>query len=144
MPLRTRKASFVRWATRGTASPASTKWRALAESSQQNPCNPCHPQLSFWFLSLALKVRFIFNPFSGSNRKSPYLRDRAAEFIAQHGLDGTIVSTERPRHATELAQQAVAEGCNLVVAIGGDGTMNEVATGLVDSPARFGPLPRPL
>jgi YegS/Rv2252/BmrU family lipid kinase len=90
---------------------------------------------------LALKVRFIFNPYSGSNRKNPYLRDRAADFIAHHGLDGTIVSTERPRHATELAIQAVAEGCTLVVAIGGDGTMNEVATGLVGTSAVFGLIP---
>ena len=90
---------------------------------------------------LATKVRFIFNPFSGSNRKNPYLRGRAADFIARHGLDGAIVSTERPRHATELARQAVAEGCSLVVAIGGDGTMNEVATGLVGTPAVFGLIP---
>jgi YegS/Rv2252/BmrU family lipid kinase len=88
-----------------------------------------------------LKVRFIFNPYSGSNRKNPYLRDRALEFIAQEDLDATLVATERPRHATELARQAVAEGCSLVVAIGGDGTMNEVATGLVDTPAIFGLIP---
>ncbi len=69
------------------------------------------------------------------------MRDRAIEFIVQHKLDGTLVSTERPRHATELAQQAVAEGCQLVVAIGGDGTMNEVATGLVGTTAIFGLIP---
>ena len=90
---------------------------------------------------MALKVRFIFNPCSGSNRKNPYLRDGAAAFIARHGLDGILVSTERPRHATELAQQAVAEGCSLVVAIGGDGTMNEVAAGLVDTTAVLGLIP---
>jgi len=88
-----------------------------------------------------LKVRFIFNPYSGSNRKNPYLRDRALEFIAQNHLNGSLVATERPRHATQLAQQAVAEGCDLVVAIGGDGTMNEVATGLVGSSAVFGLIP---
>ena len=88
-----------------------------------------------------MKVRFIFNPYSGSNRKNPYLRDRAIEFIAQHKIDATLVSTERPRHATELAQQAVAAGCQLVVAIGGDGTMNEVATGLVGTTAIFGLIP---
>ncbi len=89
----------------------------------------------------AVKVRFIFNPCSGSNRKNPYLRDRAVDFIAHHGLDGTVVPTERPRHATELARQAVADGCELVVAIGGDGTMNEVASGLVGTPAIFGLIP---
>ena len=110
-----------------------------AHSSQQSPCNPGHP----WFSlrSFAVKVRFIFNPVSGSNRKNPYLRGRAVDFIAHHGLDGTLVSTERPRHATELARQAVADGCELVVAIGGDGTMNEVASALVGTPAIFGLIP---
>jgi len=88
-----------------------------------------------------LKVRFIFNPHSGRNRQNPYLYDRAVDFIARHRLDGTIVATERPRHATELARQAVAEGCELVVAIGGDGTMNEVASALVGTPANFGLIP---
>jgi YegS/Rv2252/BmrU family lipid kinase len=88
-----------------------------------------------------LKVRFIFNPYSGRNRKNPYLYDRAVDFIARHKLDGSIVATERPRHATELAAAAVADGCALVVAIGGDGTMNEVATALVGTPAVFGLIP---
>ena len=88
-----------------------------------------------------LKARFIFNPTSGRNRRNPYLRERAARFIKERGLDATVVSTERPRHATELAAQAVADGCGLVVAIGGDGTMNEVATALVDTPAVFGLIP---
>ncbi len=88
-----------------------------------------------------MKARFIFNPHSGSNRRNPYLRDRAAAFIQERGLDATVVDTERPRHATELARQAVADGCGLVVAIGGDGTMNEVATALVDTPAVFGLIP---
>jgi diacylglycerol kinase (ATP) len=88
-----------------------------------------------------LKARFIFNPHSGSNRRNPYLRDRAAEFVEERGLDATIVNTERPRHATDLAAEAVREGCELVVAIGGDGTMNEVATALVGTPAIFGLIP---
>jgi YegS/Rv2252/BmrU family lipid kinase len=88
-----------------------------------------------------LKVRFIFNPYSGRNRKNPYLYDHAVEFIARERLDGTIVRTERPRHGTELARRAVDDGCKLVVAIGGDGTMNEVADGLVGGPAVFGLIP---
>jgi diacylglycerol kinase family enzyme len=88
-----------------------------------------------------LKARFIFNPASGSNRRSPRLRDRSLEFIARHGWDATVVSTEYPRHATELARRAVDEGCGLVVAIGGDGTMNEVATALVGTPVAFGLIP---
>jgi len=93
------------------------------------------------YAALSLKARFIFNPHSGSNRRNPYLRDRAAEFIRQHDWDARVVATERPRHATDLARQAVDEGCTLVVAIGGDGTMNEVASALVDTPAHFGLIP---
>lgn len=88
-----------------------------------------------------MKARFIFNPHSGSNRRNPYLRDRALAFIKERGLDATVVSTERPRHATDLAAEAVRDGCDLVVAIGGDGTMNEVASALIDTPAVFGLIP---
>lgn len=88
-----------------------------------------------------MKARFIFNPHSGRNRRHPYLRDRARAFITRQGWDATVVSTERPRHATELAQRAVDEGCTLVVAIGGDGTMNEVACALVGTETVFGLIP---
>ncbi|WP_438482132.1 diacylglycerol/lipid kinase family protein [Oleiharenicola lentus] len=91
--------------------------------------------------SSPLKVRFIFNPHSGSNRRNPYLRDRAVAFIAEHQLDGEVVATERPRHATELARAAIADGCTHVVAIGGDGTMNEVACALIGTQAIFGLIP---
>ncbi len=88
-----------------------------------------------------VKLRFIFNPNSGRNRKNPCLLERARRFMAEHGLEGTVVVTERPRHATDLAKAAVDEGCDLVVAIGGDGTMNEVATALVGARVVFGLFP---
>lgn len=49
--------------------------------------------------------------------------------------------TERPQHARELAARAIAEGHDLVVAVGGDGTMNEVATALVGTRATLGLVP---
>jgi diacylglycerol kinase (ATP) len=88
-----------------------------------------------------LKLRFIYNPRSGHNARNPLLLERARAFVAEHGLDAAIVQTERPRHATELAKRAITDGCDLVVAIGGDGTMNEVATALVGSPATLGLIP---
>jgi diacylglycerol kinase (ATP) len=87
------------------------------------------------------RARFIFNPRSGHNARNPWLLDRARDFIAQHRLDAKVVLTERPRHATELASRALDEGCRLVVAIGGDGTMNEVACALVGSDAALGLIP---
>lgn len=88
-----------------------------------------------------MKARFIFNPHSGSNRRSPRNWERARAFIAQEDWDATLIATTGPRHATALARRAVDEGCTIVVAIGGDGTMNEVATALVDTPAVFGLIP---
>ncbi len=87
------------------------------------------------------RTRFIFNPHSGHNRRDPYLLQRTRDFIAEHQLNAQIALTERPRHATDLARAAIAEGCELVVAIGGDGTLNEVAAALVDSPAALGLIP---
>lgn len=49
--------------------------------------------------------------------------------------------TERPGHATELARAAVAEGRELVIAAGGDGTVNEVAHGLANTDTALGLMP---
>jgi len=88
-----------------------------------------------------LKLRFIFNPKSGHNARNPHLLHRTQEFINRHQLNATVVATARPLHATELARQAIEEGCDTIVAIGGDGTMNEVATALINTPATLGLIP---
>ena len=49
--------------------------------------------------------------------------------------------TERARHASELATRALAEGCGLIVAVGGDGTMNEIAGRLVGTAGTLGLVP---
>lgn len=83
-----------------------------------------------------LKIRFIVNPRSGrASRALPAVR----EFAARHAAE--VALTERPRHASVLAAQALAEGCDLVVAVGGDGTMNEIATVLTGSAATLGLVP---
>ena len=88
-----------------------------------------------------MKFRFIFNPRSGHNARDPRLLQQTRDFIASHRLDATLVATERPQQATELARRAAQEGCDVVVAIGGDGTMNEVGKGLLGSPAILGLIP---
>ncbi|MBK9295962.1 MAG: hypothetical protein IPN02_03615 [Candidatus Microthrix sp.] len=47
--------------------------------------------------------------------------------------DVSVALTERRGHATELARAAIVDGVDIVVALGGDGTLNEVANGLVGS-----------
>jgi len=55
--------------------------------------------------------------------------------------DVTVAATSRRGHATRLAQGAVADGYEVVVALGGDGTLNEVANGMAGSDVTLGVLP---
>ncbi|MFT3782220.1 MAG: diacylglycerol kinase family lipid kinase [Nibricoccus sp.] len=87
------------------------------------------------------KSCFIFNPRSGHNARNPYLLTRARDFIKEHKLNAYVVATEQPRHASDLARDAIDQGCGIVVAIGGDGTMNEVASALVGTPTLLGLVP---
>jgi diacylglycerol kinase family enzyme len=83
-----------------------------------------------------LKIRFIVNLRSGrASRALPEVRAYAARRNAD------VVFTERARHASDLAHQALADGCDLIVAVGGDGTMNEVAASLTGTAATLGLIP---
>src|SRR5688500_14186112 len=55
--------------------------------------------------------------------------------------DVTVAETSRRGHATRLAQGAAADGYEVVVALGGDGTINEAANGLAGGPCALGVLP---
>lgn len=78
-----------------------------------------------------MKTLFVLNPRAGRNVRRPRLHDELEKFIHTHRLDAAVARTSGPGHATELARAAVSAGCRRVVAVGGDGTMNEVAQGLV-------------
>ena len=83
--------------------------------------------------SISGKVVFLVNPASdngATGRRWPQLAHRAAE----RGLEGATLFSERPGHLGELAAQAASDGAGLVVAVGGDGTLNEVANGLLALP----------
>lgn len=88
-----------------------------------------------------MRTRFIFNPHSGHNRRRPGRAQAIRNFIAVHRLDADLVVTGGPGHATELARAAVAAGCGIVAAVGGDGTMNEVAQAVVGTPAALALVP---
>ncbi len=88
-----------------------------------------------------MKIGFIFNPQSGHNRRRPGLDRAIRDFIAARALDASLSVTEGPGHARELAREAVAAGADVVVAVGGDGTMNEVAQALLHTPAALALVP---
>ena len=88
-----------------------------------------------------MRTRFIFNPHSGKNRRDPWLAREIPAFIARHRLDADIVLTEAPGHATVLARAAVDAGCERIVAVGGDGTLNEVAQAVAGTRASLALVP---
>lgn len=90
---------------------------------------------------MTIKTRFILNPTSGRNRRRPGLAADIRAFIAAHSLDATLVTTDGPGHATVLARDAAFANCAQVVAVGGDGTMNEVAQALLRTPAALALVP---
>jgi len=76
------------------------------------------------------KYKIIVNPISGRGTGESAI-PRIEKFSAGAGLDFDLVRTERPWHAAELAESAVAAGFDVVVSTGGDGTANEVINGLM-------------
>ena len=82
----------------------------------------------------------IVNPISGIGRQKnieSLLKSRLNHDI----YDYEVRYTERIHHGTELARQAADEGFDVVVACGGDGSVNDVIAGLKDSPAALGIIP---
>jgi len=79
---------------------------------------------------MAISVVFVVNPASANwstRRRWPEIAHRAA----QAGLPGEALISERPGEVAELARTAAEGGAELVVAVGGDGTVNEAANGLI-------------
>ena len=89
-------------------------------------------------------IAFIINPISGA-KETQNAKRKLPKLIMQT-LDmeqwlPNIVFTEYAGHATELAHQYARMGFDAVVAVGGDGTVNEVARGLKDTKTALGILP---
>ena len=81
----------------------------------------------------------IYNPMAGSLRRRPELAQRASAWLAAMG-EVRLTPTTGPDTAGALARQAVANGATTVVAFGGDGTINEVANGMIGGAVPLGIL----
>ncbi|HEX5002780.1 MAG TPA: diacylglycerol kinase family protein [Bacteroidia bacterium] len=89
---------------------------------------------------MSTSLLFIINPIAGgsANRPDAALIDHK---FKNSGVDYKIVFTTGPGHAGVLAREAAAAGVSTVVAAGGDGTVNEAATGVYGSATRLGIIP---
>ncbi len=74
--------------------------------------------------------KIILNPAAG-NGNGEKAQPHIERLFTQFNLGFSLVRTERPGHGMELTRQAVEEGCEGIIAVGGDGTVNEVVNGLM-------------
>jgi len=91
-----------------------------------------------------VRVAIILNPIAGVRNSLERTRrraDHASDLLLAAGADPEILITAHAGHARELAAGAVERGARLVVAWGGDGTVNEVATALAFGPVPLGVIP---
>ncbi len=80
---------------------------------------------------MRLKTRVIVNPESNRGRTRKRwgeIREGLKHFVREFKYD----FTEKPLHATDLAREAIKDGTELVIGVGGDGTMNEIANGFYE------------
>ena len=86
------------------------------------------------------KILFIVNPISGAGKNNP-LEKYIEQRFGNPAFSYKIVQTERPGHATDLSKTAVAEGTDIIVAVGGDGTVNETARAIIGTECTLGIIP---
>lgn len=83
------------------------------------------------------RVALIVNPRAGKGRVGREL-PRLLDTIAASGARAEVLTTHHAGHATALARTAAEDGVGTVVAVGGDGTVNEVVNGMIDGDRAVG------
>ncbi|MFQ5823727.1 MAG: diacylglycerol/lipid kinase family protein [bacterium] len=86
-------------------------------------------------------ITLILNPIAGGQKNKGKILKVVTEYFTDNGYLITTQKTTRRGQATEFAVQAVDNNADLVVAIGGDGTINEVGSGLVNTDVTMGIIP---
>jgi YegS/Rv2252/BmrU family lipid kinase len=86
------------------------------------------------------KILFIINPISGVG-KQKVVEKLIDEHLDKNLFDYRIVYTQHAKHAITIAKQATTDNYNIVVAVGGDGSVNETAKGLVNTNTAMAIIP---
>lgn len=77
------------------------------------------------------KWAFIVNPTAGNGSGRKMLPELERK-ISEYNIDGEILITEKPGHASELSASALERGIRIIIAVGGDGTMNEISRPIIN------------
>lgn len=98
-----------------------------------------------YYNTASMHVGIVINPIAGRRGSRPGEAERRRAFIETRteaaGVNATIAMTEGRGHARELAQAFVDARCETVIAMGGDGTVNEVAQALIETSTALGIVP---
>jgi len=86
------------------------------------------------------RIWFIINPISGARRKDD-IPQMIREYLNHDLFDFEIKLTEHKGHALDLAKEAVENNIDVVCAVGGDGSVHEVGTGLIGSATKLAIIP---
>jgi diacylglycerol kinase (ATP) len=87
-----------------------------------------------------MRAELIYNPYAGQVDARHALQE-AADFLSRSGWQITWHVVDHSHRATEITQKAVGKGAQVVIAAGGDGTINEIVNGLAGSDTALGVLP---
>ena len=85
-------------------------------------------------------ISVIVNPVAGSGLAQT-IGEKVEALLAARGIPYTLHTTQRAGHATQLARAAAESGADTVLSVGGDGTLNETAAGLVGTGTALGIIP---
>lgn len=87
------------------------------------------------------KILFIINPKSGVDRVKA-LQSLIDEYLDHSKFEYDIAHTEYAKHGTELAKKGAADGYQIIVAVGGDGSVNDVIAGIHNTNATLAIIPK--
>ena len=86
------------------------------------------------------QITFIVNPISGTHSKDG-IEEAIAQTIDPDRFEWHIIKTEYAGHAAKIASECAEEGIDIVAAVGGDGTVNEVARSLIHTKSALAIVP---
>src|SRR5512147_722209 len=88
-----------------------------------------------------IHAKLIANPGAGIPEESAKQLELATRYLQQHGIQVDVALAKPKEEATPLAKQAVKDGYKIVIAMGGDGTLEAVMRGMIGSKVRLGVVP---
>jgi YegS/Rv2252/BmrU family lipid kinase len=89
---------------------------------------------------LKIKIVFIINPIAGGKNKNHFSKVISSHLNASK-FEYELIQTESEKHAYELTKAAILNGAEIVVAVGGDGTINEIGSALIGSACTLAIIP---